>query len=286
MFISLAIRLLKAALTDRYGEREASSIAAIVAEDALGRRPGQPDRELTSEEQRRFEQLTARLQAGEPLQYVLGQADFYGMKLEVNPEVLIPRQETEELVAWVLSTARQLALPAPAILDVGTGSGCIALAIQKKLPYARVCAWDVSEGALDVARRNGQRLGLAVAFEQADVLTWRQLPRAEWNFIVSNPPYIPRSEAGLMPEHVMAHEPHLALFVDDPDPLLFYRAIMALAAQQLSAGGWLFFECNEFNAHTLAASPEAAAFEAIEIRQDLSGKDRMWRGRKSPATTV
>lgn len=270
-------------LTAPYGEGEAISLARIVFEDVFFWRSGQPERELRAEEYARFLSIQKRLLGGEPLQYVLGQADFFGLKLQVGPGVLIPRQETEELVSWLLSTARQMDLDEGQVLDIGTGSGCIALACKKKLPKARVEAMDVSTEALEIARLNAQKLDLDIHFWQADILSVAAQTESEepsYDLIVSNPPYIPYQESKLMPKHVLAHEPALALFVAQPDPLIFYRRIMQFASHRLRPGGWLFFECNEFNAQELLQLAEASPFTHTSIRQDLSGKDRMWRGQK------
>lgn len=270
------------ALSDRYGSGEAASLARIVFEDVFHWHQLQADRPMGLAELDELHRIQTRLLSGEPLQYILGEADFFGLKFKVSPGVLIPRQETEELVGWALSSARQWPKDQLSLLDIGTGSGCIALSFKKKWPSAQVEALDISQEALSIARGNAQRLMLDVEFYQADI---RELALQEqtryYDFIISNPPYIPRSESVLMPEHVLAHEPELALFVDHPDPLLFYRCIMQFAARQLNAGGWLFFECNEFNAPDLLKLPEAAAFSAISIRQDISGKDRIWRGQKN-----
>ncbi len=282
-------------LTPRYGEGEAKAIARIVFEDAFDH--GRAFGEL------RFEEILTRLVAGEPVQYVLGEADFFGLKFKVNPAVLIPRQETEELVAWVLEHLQGLGKavlpmedqPEPALLDIGLGSGCIGIALKKKYPALHLFGLEKSPSALAIATLNAARnipspsLGLwrvkiseypNIQFHLGDILDhsdWAKFPPLD--VVVSNPPYIPRSEKGLVPEHVSAHEPALALFVDDPDPLLFYRAIADFSLEKLRPGGALFFECNEFNATEVASLLREKGFEKVELRKDLVGADRMLRAR-------
>lgn len=264
-------------LTPRYGPGEARSIARIVFEDAFGtKRPA--ERVFSTEEETQFLHLRQLLLGGEPLQYVLGMADFFGYRFQVSPEVLIPRQETEELVAWVLADLQRQPTGMK-ILDVGTGSGCIAVTLARKMPTAEVWAIDLSAGALAVATENARRLGALVQFQQLDVLDekeWEQLP--DFECIVSNPPYIPESEAILMPEHVLRFEPHQALFVDNEDPLLFYRRIADLALLKLTTSGTLFLECNEFNAGEVAELLRQKGFTEVVLRHDLAGAERMVRG--------
>ncbi len=272
-------RQLVQALTPRYGAAEAASIARIVLEDAFHAR-AVADFELPAEAVPRWQSLVARLEAGEPVQYVLGQADFFGLKFRVDSRVLIPRQETEELVALALQLLRDK--PCPTVLDIGTGSGCIAITIQKKLPGARVCALDVSADALAVAVENARNLQAAVSFEQGDILD-PDFERAAdaLDLVVSNPPYIPYSEAALMPEHVTLHEPKLALFAPESDPLRFYRRISAWAADRLKPGGWLLFEVNEFRAEGVADILQQSGYAQVEILPDLFGAPRMARAQKA-----
>lgn len=267
-----------AELASRYGAGEARSIARIVFEDAFGaRRPAA--KVFSAEEETRFLTLRQRLLSGEPVQYVLGQADFFGFKLKVTPAVLIPRQETEELTAWAISILKEKT--APSALDIGTGSGCIAIALAKKCPSADVWATELSPAALALAEENAARLGARVAFRLHDISAaekWTELP--DFDLIVSNPPYIPRRESALMPEHVLRHEPHLALFVPDDDPLLFYRLIADFSTKKLRGAGVLLLECNEFNASQVADLLREKGFAGVEIRRDLAGAERMvggWR---------
>ncbi|MCK6694697.1 MAG: peptide chain release factor N(5)-glutamine methyltransferase [Thermoanaerobaculia bacterium] len=267
-------------LTPRYGPGEARSIARIVFEDAFGAR--RPAEKVFSEvEERQFLDIRRRLLLGEPVQYVLGQADFFGLKFKVNPTVLIPRQETEELVAWVLEWLKERGLPHPAVLDVGLGSGCIGITLKAKLPEIRLFGLEKSPAALDLAAENARHIlgDQTFTFVCGDILS----PSAEQLFpdpdvIVSNPPYIPLREQTLMPEHVRKYEPGLALFVENDDPLLFYRAIAGFARRKLRPGGALFFECNEFNAGEVAALLRAEGLKNVALRKDLSGAERMVQG--------
>ncbi len=261
-------------LRPRYDRYEARSIARIVAEDGLGLR--QPYTEiLDSNKISELNTIKTRLLAGEPVQYIVGKALFYGAYFEVNPSVLIPRQETEELVMWLIEHSKNL--PNPNILDIGTGTGCIALTLARKLPNATVCATDVSASALQTAYNNGKNIAPEVQFHLASALdqsSWSALPHP-FDIIVSNPPYIPASEVEHIPEHVLAHEPALALFAPDTDPLLFYRVIAQQALRCLATNGWLFFECNEFNANQCEALLDSLGYQHITPKKDMNGKDRM-----------
>lgn len=256
-------------------EGEARSVATIVFEDALGLRAPFSAQSLAPDQLQLLQDISRRLSAHEPVQYVLGQADFYGLKFVVNRDVLIPRQETEELVHWVATAPGN---PAAEILDVGTGSGCIAITVKKMLPESRVCGIDVSLSALRIARQNALLNKVEVEmlqFDIADESAWPALPA--YDVVVSNPPYIPQNEDVLMPDRVINHEPHLALFTPTDDALFFYDKIARFALQHLRNAGQLFFECNEFQAHAVAQLLERLGYEQIELRQDLRGKDRMIR---------
>ncbi|MDX2135095.1 MAG: peptide chain release factor N(5)-glutamine methyltransferase [Saprospiraceae bacterium] len=264
-------------LTPLYGEGEAHSLASIVFEDVFGRKRAAREA-LQPEERVRLQPIAARLAAGEPLQYVLGEADFFGMKLRVGPDVLIPRQETEELVAWAIAHLRNLKNDRPRVLDIGTGSGCIALAIQKQFTSAEVMALDVSESALDVARQNARLLGLPVQCRQGDILSPDGWPDGSFDLIISNPPYVLPSEAVHMPVWVKAHEPGLALFVPENDPLLFYRVLCERAPACLSPEGALLVEVSAFHARQVTELFEKAPFRTVLCKNDLSGMPRMVGG--------
>ncbi len=270
-------------LSPRYGPAEASSIARIVLEDVFQshRIPPQVFAEQWSPEKaEHLQEITRRLENGEPVQYVVGTAQFFGLDFKVNPAVLIPRQETEELVAWVLDYVRTTVKEQTvSLLDIGLGSGCIGITLKKKYPALQLFGLEKSAEALQVALDNAHHLlgkETTVHFQQGDILEqahWKLFPTLD--VIVSNPPYIPFSEKNVMPEHVLAHEPALALFVDNDDPLLFYRVIADFAIAKLHPGGHLFLECNEFNAPEVAQLLKEKHFQRVELRNDLSGAARM-----------
>ena len=235
--------------------------------------------------QQELQQLTERLEQHEPIQYVLGQADFCGRTFKVSPAVLIPRPETEELCQWVTTKVRDSACndAALSILDVGTGSGCIAITLAAELPEAKVTAWDISEDALLVACENALLNGVTVDFELQDVLLATAAAQQTKDIIISNPPYICNRECATMEANVLEHEPHQALFVPDDDPLLFYRAIAKLGQQTLIHDGWLYFEINPLFAGQLAQLLSSMSYYDIEIKADQFGKQRMIRARKGKA---
>jgi len=285
MRVADAIDYLSDALRPLYGPGEAASIAAIVMEDAFDIKPraigGKND--LTSTEKARLDEIIDRLLHHEPVQYVIGSTLFYGLRLKVNPAVLIPRQETEELVAWLLETARQPAAGSPpsfCVLDVGTGSGCIPIAVKTRLPELEVHALDVSAAALEVARENAAGNDAEVHFHEVDILdekSWVALP--PFDLIVSNPPYITEGEKGILPKNVVVFEPHLALFAGGNDAQRFVRKIADFATRHLNPGGWLFFETNEFHAVETQKILQEKGYGEVELRKDLNNKDRMIRAR-------
>lgn len=214
-----------------------------------------------------------RLAAGEPLQYLLGECEFYGRRFTVREGVLIPRPETEELVDRIVRTERNRACR---ILDVGTGSGCIAASLAIELPAAELYAADISETALEVAAENFRQLGARVVLRRADALSdlAERFPE-RFDVIVSNPPYVPASDRQAMHPNVRDHEPALALFVPDDDPLRFYRAIARAGRRMLRPGGRLWFEIYEHAAEALVAMLAAEGYAATEVYRDLFDKDRM-----------
>ena len=256
--------------------------------------------ELSAHDQTELEKIMQRLEKGEPVQYIIGVADFFGRQFHVEPGVLIPRPETEELCRWILAsdkhgltrTVREIPHQSDAnILDIGTGSGCIAITLALELPDAKVTAWDISDEALRIAAGNAKSLGANVTFKHRDVLDsslftldsslftlHSSLPK--WDLIVSNPPYICEKEKSAMECNVLDHEPHLALFVPDDDPLLFYRAIAQYAAEALTAQGSLFFEINPLYADDLARMLRMMSYHDILIHQDQFGKPRFLKATK------
>lgn len=238
------------------------------------------DREFSKEERDDFENIVSRLLENEPVQYILGETEFCGRTFLVNRNVLIPRPETEELVHWIVSDAPSFP-DAPRMLDLGTGSGCIAVSLACFLPQAAVSACDISEGALNVARENAERLGASVDFFQEDILHPKSLAnQPKWNVWVSNPPYICNREREEMTANVLDHEPHTALFVPDDDPLLFYRAIAQAGLEHLCVGGYLYFEINRAYGAATRQMLAEMGYQEIQIRQDQFGNDRMIKCRR------
>lgn len=219
-----------------------------------------------------------RLKNYEPLQYIIGETEFYGMPFSVNTSVLVPRPETEELVEWILQSVNNNSQLK--VLDIGTGSGCIAVSLAKHLPQAKLTAWDVSEDALQTARKNAEHNQVNVHFEQRDILTTTPNEAENFDIIVSNPPYVRDSEKEEMHNNVLDYEPHLALFVEDDDALLFYRKITEFAANALSPGGMLFFEINRAFGEATKKLVESYGFRNTELRKDLSGNHRMIKAYK------
>lgn len=264
-----------------YGNGEARAITDYVLDVCFGLSKADilcgAVEEMTAEKTAELNKIFGRLMEGEPVQYVLGRAEFCGRWFDVRPGVLIPRPETEELCAWI--TADSKASGSPKVLDIGTGSGCIAITLQLDMPESNVTAWDISADALDVARENAQRFGANVNFVKQDALNAK--PEGEWDVIVSNPPYICEKEKKDMAVNVLEHEPHTALFVPDADPLLFYRAITRLAVQTLSKGGRLYFEINPIYADDTCRMMRAEGMTAVELRSDMYGKQRMAKSVKA-----
>lgn len=261
-------------------EREARALAFVVLEDAFGLSRTDiylgKDTPFSEEDTIRLEKILRRLEQGEPVQYAIGTAQFCDLTFRVTPDTLIPRPETEELVGWVASL---LSSAAPcSVLDVGTGTGCIAISLAKQFPRAQVTAWDISEGALAVAQQNAQANGVTVDFRRADVLevvneSAASMPLSDVLYIVSNPPYICERERAEMEAHVLDYEPASALFVPDADPLLFYRALARLG-QQLHAAAVLV-EINQAYGQETVEMFQSSGYSNVELRRDIYGKDRM-----------
>ena len=261
--------------------------------------------ELSAHDQTELEKIMQRLEKGEPIQYIIGVTDFFGRQFHVAPGVLIPRPETEELCRWILasdkhgltrtfreslhqSDAEVRISPSQSdanILDIGTGSGCIAITLALELPDAKVTAWDISDDALRIAADNAKSLGANVTFEHRDILekslTSHLSPLTpQFDLIVSNPPYICEKEKSTMERNVLDHEPHLALFVPDDDPLLFYRAIAQYAVEAQKPQGSLFFELNPLYADDLAQELSMMSYHDISIRRDQFSKPRFLKATK------
>ena len=228
-----------------------------------------------------FEKLVSaidRLACKEPIQYILGETDFCGLNFQVGPGVLIPRPETEELVELIASDSRSKKKDLR-ILDIGTGSGCIAISLAKALPLSQVSAWDISPEALKIATKNAANNEVHVHFEITDILKYapNELQRTSLDIIVSNPPYVRLSEASEMEANVLNHEPHIALFVENEDPMIFYRVISGLAVKMLKPGGSLYFEINSYLGKEMLELVKTYPFGQVQLIQDISGKDRMIR---------
>ncbi len=283
--IAAAWKWLVNELSGLYSAEEARAVSREVFHHFLGLTPSQRvmqgDGRLTESSIGKLQRALQQLRQHVPVQYVTGITYFHDLTLEVNEKVLIPRRETEELVGWVLETLHQEpAQKSPiTMLDVGTGSGCIAISLAQGRKQDKVLACDVDPQVLEVARRNALRNQVRVEFFEADILKdTPQLPPLD--VVVSNPPYVREQEKALMQQNVLDYEPGLALFVKDHDPLVFYREIAHKALQWLSPGGMLFFEINEYLGEETRQLVEAAGFSQVVLRQDLQGKDRFIRALK------
>lgn len=232
-----------------------------------------PEMELPTETLVSFEQALHRLSTGEPIQYILGETEFYGLSFLVNKHTLIPRPETEELVSWVLETVPEVACN---ILDIGTGSGCIAIALKKERPLANLQALDSSENALAMAKKNAENHQLSIEFIHKNILQTSSL-EGVYDVIVSNPPYVRNLEKSAMHKNVLDFEPPSALFVADDNPLVFYQKIATLAQNHLTPNGFLFFEINEYLANELRALLQNLGYNQVQVKKDIFGKNRMIR---------
>lgn len=271
-------------LSAAYGESEGQAMTRIVMEESLRMAPVdvvmRRDEELLPESVTRVERVVERLLAGEPIQYVYGHTQWYGSTLAVSPDVLIPRPETEQLVDMIVDDWGKSGRRDLRVLDIGTGSGAIAVTLARVLPFADVEAIDISEGALTVARDNARRQRVRVNFRREDALSMKA--RGErYDIIVSNPPYIPLSDGNAMERTVLDHEPHMALFVPDDDPMKFYRPITEFAAEALTPGGKLYFELDPAGAPEVARLMRDARLVDVETLRDFAGRVRFAVGRKS-----
>ena len=266
------------------GQAEAQSFFYLVVENLHQLRridlALDPDYKISEAQFQQWESIRLRLQNQEPIQYILGSTSFYGLPFTVNPAVLIPRPETEELVEWILKSfafnRQQTTNNGQQILDIGTGSGCIAIALAKNLPEAQVFALDVSDKALETARLNAQRNAVQIKFISQNTLETQKLDQ-QFDVIVSNPPYVRELEKHEIQANVLEHEPHLALFVADDDALLFYRKIGELAFEFLTPKGNLFVEINQYLGEDTLQLFRSIGFTNLELKKDLYGNDRMIR---------
>lgn len=268
-------------LQETYSPEEAKALAMMICCDMLGLNALDiytgKDIILSASTHRELENILLRLQKHEPIQYIRGFAEFYGNSFRVAPGVLIPRPETVELVEMIVKEHTAMA---PAVLDIGTGSGCIAISLAKALPEAKVTAWDISEEALTIARYNSEKLEANVRFEKQDVLLEGISSEVQYDVIVSNPPYILEGEKLAMEANVLEWEPEQALFVPDNDPLLFYRRIADLGRELLLPNGKIYFEINQAYGNEVRDMLREMHYKEIEVINDFFGNPRMVKANK------
>jgi release factor glutamine methyltransferase len=269
-------------LLSTYDEGEAESFFYLILEDKhqLKRIDLALDPELVflEDEMALWNSILEQLKLEIPIQYLLGRTSFYGLDFEVNENVLIPRPETEELVEWIIQSSRsEVGSKKLKVLDIGTGSGCIAISLAKNIPNAEVYAIDVSEKALATAKRNATLNQVNLTFIIQNILETEDLNQ-QFDIIISNPPYVRNLEKQEIKKNVLDNEPHLALFVEDDDALIFYKKIAALAQKNLLDNGQLFFEINQYLGKDMFELLEKLKFKGIELRKDIYGNDRMIRG--------
>lgn len=273
--MNISISHIRGALQECYSTQEAANLSRIICCEMLGQSTIDyylgKDIILSSKDAQELDSILVRLCNFEPIQYVQGRAHFMGHSFYVASGVLIPRPETEELVDMILKEVSS----GSHILDIGTGSGCIAVSLSRALPDSEITAWDISEKALDIARRNNETLQTSVHFLQRDVLTYLPDEKECYDVIVSNPPYVTESEKQFMEPNVLDWEPFSALFVPDNDPLLFYRRIAELGKKMLIAGGKLYFEINRAFGEATAAMLSEQGYTNLRVLKDISGNDRI-----------
>lgn len=275
-------KIIREKLSPLYPTEEVESLTRLILEHVTGLSRLQmhlnQSEPLPEPKIMQITEILNRLLAHEPIQYILGEAEFFGLRFNVSPGVLIPRAETEELVDWIIHEQNGRC---KSLLDIGTGSGCIPIAINKHTSIERVEGWDISNEALKIARSNGERNNSGVLFTCQDIFNPTGMAElSKWEVIVSNPPYVLLEEAERMERNVVDFEPHIALFVPDSDPLVFYRAIAQFATFHLHPHGSLYFEINERMGEQIEELLRAHGFTEILTRKDLQGKDRMIKARK------
>lgn len=264
----------KRKLSENYEEREIENIFYLICYYQFGLSKimvAVEDRKLTESELLKIREYVHRLQNNEPIQYILGETEFYGLKISVNPSVLIPRPETEELIELILKQTKV----SGRVLDIGAGSGCIPIALKKNRPGFDVFATDISDKALELAKENAVINNVNVEFIKSDILEDDLNSIPILDLIVSNPPYIPLSDKNEMEARVLEFEPDIALFVPDNDPLIFYKRIGQIGRQKLNEGGKLFFEIHEGLGNEVRGLLEGLDYHQVTIHKDLQGKDRM-----------
>lgn len=266
-------------ITSVYEENEAKSIVYLLLEHYLNLSKTDILLDNSVNQSFDFQDIIIRLKAQEPVQYIIGETEFYGRKFKVTPDTLIPRPETEELVQLVVSSwplaVGSVAQSPITVLDLGTGSGCIAISLACELPNAQVYAYDISEKVLKIARENANRNNVNVIFEQLDILNFPPFSFPPFSIIVSNPPYVMNAEKSEMEQNVLDYEPHLALFVEDSNPLIFYKAIAEFAYKNLIIKGLCVVEINQVFGLETAELFWNQGFRYVEVVKDMFGKDRM-----------
>jgi len=279
-----------------YDPNEAESISLLALGEVTGFSKAKlkafPEEQVGAAQAQKLAGILTRLKTGEPIQYIIGHTEFYGLPFKVNPSVLIPRPETEELVEWAIASVGGLQLAVGSeqqkaaskrlvvgsLLDIGTGSGCIAISLKKNLHDFKVSAIDISESAIDIAQQNATLNGVDVEFVRGDILPSQKpfsFNHSLFTLIISNPPYVTQHDKTQMHKNVTDFEPHTALFVPEDDPLIFYKAIADFAIKNLAPGGLLFFEINESYGEKIVELLADHSFIGIELRKDMSGRDRM-----------
>lgn len=272
------LELFRHKLKESYNRDEIRLFAFLILEDMfhlpLSEIVTRKFNDLSDNEKQTINHVIQRLLEKEPIQYIVGTTEFYGLKFKVTPSVLIPRPETEELVEWITASGKDV----PRILDIGTGSGCIAISLAKLLPGSNVEAWDISQEALDVAQHNAQLNNVKVSFKKVNVLQ-PYVIHTPFDIIVSNPPYIQELEKKTMDENVLNYEPHTALFVEGNNALIFYDRIAELALNHLSEDGVLYFEISHSKGEKVVNLLKEKGFKDIELQKDISGNNRMIRAK-------
>jgi release factor glutamine methyltransferase len=286
--VTACLSYMKERLTPLYSDGEIRMIQALSFEKRLGFSRSdlmlKKDTGLSESDLLFFHTIVKRLVANEPFQYIMGETEFCDLILKIDKRALIPRPETSELVFNLVNEINHYDSSDLKIIDVCTGSGCIALAIKNSVPQASVTGVDIDLDALELAKENGHFTQLSVDFRHLDVLNWREadwIKNEKWNIIVSNPPYIPNRDKEEMSENVLKHEPHIALFVDDTDPLLFYREIASFSAAHLSENGILAVEIHENLAQETCDVFHSFGFKNTIIIKDMQEKERMVFARKN-----
>ena len=280
------IYLIKSELSGFYETQELRTFTRIIFQNLFGMSLTDlvlhENKQLTETEIKQVQQVIDELKNYKPIQYIFNRVEFYGLNFYVNKHSLIPRPETEELVDWIIKDCKGLKI---SILDIGTGSACIPIALARNLPKAKFEAYDVSKKALEVARKNAANLQVDIQFHERDILKWKTFSRKQkYDVIVSNPPYVRESEKQQMQANVLDYEPDIALFVENDNALIFYEAIAEFAQKHLKKSGSLYFEINEFLGIETVQLLENKGFTDIILKKDLNNKNRMIKCKRQKLT--